>query len=101
MAVQGGKRANVTLMVICSLHAGPGRDPPAAPAAASVCSSTISLTPSLLPASAPRRLTFHPNGTLTEPGGKPILLRGFIRAGRSEDSGHASWTGDTPLSADE
>jgi hypothetical protein len=22
-------------------------------------------------------LTFHPNGTLTEPGGKPILLRGF------------------------
>ena len=31
----------------------------------------------MLPASAPRRLTFHPNGTLTEPGGKPILLRGF------------------------
>ena len=22
-------------------------------------------------------MTFHPNGTLTEPGGKPILLRGF------------------------
>ena len=36
-----------------------------------------SLTPSLLATSSPRRLTFHSNGTLTEPGGKPILLRGF------------------------